>query len=893
MYNRYTRGSKYKRDETLFPSFGSVRLHVKLILFFILLCSPITTTTTTTAQIRNHHDQGATGLGLLLQRLQTIASAMHIGAHPDDEDSALITRLAHGDNARVAYLSLNRGEGGQNLIGPELFEALGVIRTEELLQARKLDGCDQLFTRVIDFGFTKTRAEASTKWGEQQILEDMVRAVRKYRPLVIISRFKGAESDGHGQHQLAGYLTPIAFRLASDPNQFPQQIKEGLKPWKAKKLYVNGTNDGTNTLRVNTGTYDPLLGRTYFELAMQGRSQHKSQEMGTLELHGPQTSNLISLEDVTVSDEKNIFAGMDTSISGIAQIAGIQNEAFNATLSKVQQEAARSLSEYNVFAPEKIIDPLAKGLRYIRQARNLLLQLPSSEPRYEADFLLAQKESEFSKALQKATGITIDLLSNVETIVPSESFIVRAKIFAPNESITRFENIKLSIPVGWTALTINPSSLDSEDVKEKASHTVYFNVTVPRDALPTQPYWLNDPPNGYLYNWSNSSFNGEPFEPPLITGNINLKIGGELVTITKPVEFRYKDPIRGEIRRNLNVTPLITVAIEPDQLLFSIATINQRQQLSTRITNNSSVKINGIIKPVLPYGWQTIPQQISFTLNGGENQTVIFSLHAPSNVSLGSYKIGVKAYVGEKSFNQTRYKITYPHIQTHYIYRNAEITAQVLDLKVAQIKVGYVMGSGDSVPEAIKRMGLGVTMLDEKELSIGDLSRFDTIVVGIRASQVRPDFVSNNYRLLEFVKNGGTLIVQYQRSDYTERGLTPLPATINAASRVTDETAPVKILKPDHAIFNYPNKITDKDWDGWVQERNLYNFTTYDSSYIPLLESNDIGENPQTGGQVLCKIGRGTYIYTSYAWFRQLPAGVPGAYRIFANLLSLPKENRN
>ena len=854
-------------------------------------------------EVRDSYDLGASGLGQLLRRLQTTASVMHTGAHPDDEDSALLARLARGDQARVAYLSLNRGEGGQNAIGTELFEPLGVIRTEELLQARHLDRAEQMFTRAFDFGFTKTRAEASQKWDEHAILGDMVRAIRTFRPLVIVSRFTGTPADGHGQHQLAGYLTPIAFHAAADPAQFPEQIKEGLHAWQAYKLYVSESfRENANnrpTLKVETGRYDQLIGRTYFEIAMQGRSQHKSQEMGTLELHGPHSSGMRLLESVVriSSTESSIFDGIDTSIEGIAKIAGLRSDVISNELRVMKQTAALSLAQYDAISPEKIIPPLAEGLRAARSARAHLKTLKDeSEARAAADFLLAQKEREFTEALQRAAGVTVDALADAETIVPGESWSIAVRVFAPNASLAQVQEMSLHAPDGWrieqiTEQTPLPNNSFSRLMREMATKTASFRVTCPANAVPTEPYWLTEPRDGYLFKWPATAPKNEPFDPPLIISEVKMEIGGATIVVKRAVQYRYANPVRGELRRDLNIVPALSVAPDSTLLIVPSAQENQTRRIAVQLINLAQEEAGsrGMIRLRLPEGWHSEPVDAQFNLKKKDERTVVFfNVLIPQDARVGAYRIAAEARsLAGQTFNRELHIIAYPHIQTHRFYSPAETTVRVLDLKVVPVNVGYIMGSGDEVPAAIRRMNLPVTMLDENYLSTGDLARFDVIVVGVRASEVRPDFVANNHRLLDYVRGGGTLIVQYQRTDYVEKKLAPFPARIGP--RVTDENAPVTILQPAHAAFNYPNKITSDDWKDWVQERTLYNLTDFDAHYVPLLESHDPHEALQTGSEVYAQIGRGRYIYTSYAWFRQLPAGVPGAYRLFANLLSLAK----
>lgn len=869
---------------------------ISVFLLFIFLVSPYSTK----SQVRAIYDNGSAGLGQQLKRLQTTASAMHTAAHPDDEDSGLLAYLARKEMARTSYLSLNRGEGGQNVIGTELFENLGVLRTEELLQARRLDGGEQFFTRVMDYGFSKTRKEAATIWGEQKTLGDMVRAIRLFRPLVVISRFTGTPSDGHGQHQLAGYLTPIAFKAAADPKMFPEHLAEGLEPWQAKKLYVSQsfTNNPNNppSLVLNTGEYDALIGRSYFEVAMEGRSQHKTQEMGVLELRGKFTSGLRLVENLgeKVEKETSVFDGLDVSIKGIAKLSNNSEEPLAQKLAAFQETAELALKSYDVYSPEKLIPILAKGYKQATEAENST-QNPVSK------WYLRRKVKEFTKALQMAAGVVVDALSDSETIVAGDSTNISVRVFAPENTAIKVKDVKINAPKGWTTeITAEPQVQETgfRPRREAAFNSTFYKVTSPSDAKLTQPYWLEKPRNkDFTFEWSDSMSANYPFQKPLMTAETKIEIGGEEITVKQDVQYRYSDDIRGEIRRDVAVVPLVAVMVNSNLIIAPQSAKSSSHRLVVSVTNNTPRETKGMLKLDLPTGWQSKPASADFTLKArGEKTAVAFDVSIPANSKIDDYKITAVVAVKGQNFSQTQQTLAYPHIQTHYRYFPSEVSAKVLDLKVSPVKVGYIMGSGDTVPDAIKRLGLDVTMLEEKDLATGDLSKFDTIVVGIRASQVRPDFVANNGRVLDYVKNGGTLIVQYQQQELIRYNLLPFPgkmeAVINGTQRisnlrVTDENAKVTILEPKHPVFNIPNKITDADFDNWVQERNLYCLGEFSSDYTPLLSSADEGEEQIKGGMLYAKLGKGNYVYTSYSWFRQLPVGNSGAYRIFANILSL------
>ena len=851
------------------------------------------------AQVRPIYDQGASGLTQLLERLHTTASVLHTGAHPDDEDSAFIARTARGDHARVAYLSLNRGEGGQNIIGTELFDALGVIRTEELLQARRLDGGGQFFTRTFDYGFSKTLVEASAKWNEHDVLSDMVRVIRMFRPLVVYSRFTGTPADGHGHHQFAGYVSPLAFKAAADPAQFPEQLKEGLRPWQARKLY-RGSRNEPSTVQVQTGILDPVTGRTFGEISAEGRSQHKTQEMGTIEPRGPQSSGLRLLESSVrgATPEGSIFDGMDVTVPGLAVLAGLPAGTLRAELAAMDAAARDALTDYEPLTPAAIIPSLADGLRATRAARTAL---PSSagtaDARADADFLLAFKEHDFAEAIAAAAGLTVDPLADNETVIQGGTVTVTVRTFAPGAPVT-VTDTRVTAPTGWTVERIagadSAAAPNAFAARDTPSHTARYRLTVPADAPLTQPYFLQQRRQGNSYAWTDDAPKTLPFGPPPLEGHVSMEISGVTITVTRPVQYRIGDRVRGELRREVNVVPAVVVGLDSRLLIVPLGSTVNQQRLVVRATSFAPQATSGTLRLRLPQGWTSVPASMPFTLAArGDKTSASFVVTAPASRTAGTLEVGAEAQVGGTAFSRDLQLIAYPHIQTHRLYWPAVAMVQVMDLKLVPLRVGYIMGSGDQVPDALRRIGVDVTLIDDETLATGDLANYDTIVVGVRASEARPEFVANNGRLRQYMEQGGTLIVQYQQPDYIVRGLPPYPAQSPAISRVTDETAPVKMLMPKHPLFTFPNTITTADFGGWVQERNLYAFNTFDKArYTALLETVDPGEVPQDGGEVYAEVGKGRYVYTAFAWFRQLPAGVPGAYRQFANLISLSKAPR-
>jgi LmbE family N-acetylglucosaminyl deacetylase len=877
--------------------------NVKGALTLVLVAS----TVALTAQVRPIYSRGAAGLVQQLERLQSTKSALHTGAHPDDEDSALVAALARGEHARTAYLSLTRGEGGQNILGSEFYEALGVLRTEELLQARRLDGAEQLFTRAVDFGFTTNMDEASKKWGDDTVLGDMVLAIRRFRPLVVISRFSGTPADGHGHHQLAGALTPKAVAAAADPRAFPEHAAAGIRPWQARKLYIEeGFSPAAKvepTMHVETGRWDPVLGRSYFEIAMEARSQHKSQEMGRVESRGPHQSGLKLVAEAPslpsrtrppLRAEQSVFDGIDTSIRGIASLAGLPPGTLAADLRAIDVAATRALATLDILNPTRILPTLAEGLRRIRSARQNLAQLSVPEAaRDEALFLLVQKAEEFERAMLLASGVVVDTLADRETVVAGDSVGITLNVFVPEGSPVKIGEPRLVSPKTWSVSDAPPAPLDPSlplfvrRLGDAPTASARYRVDVPGSAEPTTPYWLDAPVKGWTLAWQPDDPPGDPFAPEPVAGEVTLTIAGVELTIREPVQFRQSDPVRGEIRRRVDVVPALTLAVEPSLDVLRLDERGKARPITVTVTSHATSPKSGAVRLTAPAGWKVEPGENPFTLESGHRQVRQFTVLAPPDAQAGLHTMRAEAVVQGASYGKRLQVVAYPHIATHRLYGPAEGAWRLIDLRVAPVKVGYIMGTGDDVPVAIGRMGVPVTLLTPEDLARGNLSAFDTIVVGIRASEARPDFVANHGRLMEWVRAGGALIVQFQMADYAKKGLPPYPAEIG--SRVTDEDAPVTVLAPDHPVFTFPNRIGPEDWNGWVQERNAHGFSTFDPRYVPLLESHDPWDTPQRGGQVYARIGKGHYVYTAYSWFRELSPGVPGAYRLMANLVSLPK----
>jgi LmbE family N-acetylglucosaminyl deacetylase len=878
------------------------RKSIATVLLFVFTSFCFALRSSNVAVAANNQKTDAIALGEAIRKLGTIASILHTGAHPDDEDSGLLAYMARGRQARTAYMALTRGDGGQNLIGPELYEALGVIRTEELLAARRIDGAQQFFSRAYEFGFSKTREETLKKWNQEELLRDMVRVIRTFRPLVIAPVFTGTPNDGHGHHQASGYLTPIAYRDAADPARFPEQIAEGLKPWKAKKLFIRaGTFQQPRTepskekgvISVNTGQFDSLLGRSYYEIAMQGRSQHRSQDQGALQLKGPRYSFYkVADSSVAVKDsDQDIFDGIDVNLTGIADFAGSAASKLKKDLTEVQQVADDAKENYNPFVATKETPVIAKGLKKLREIRASLsgLGLSASEL-YDTDFLLKLKEADFVDALVKAEGIVVDCLSDDEIVTPLQAFNVAISVYRAANQPSTPVSVNLIVPNGWSNEKVKEKPGGKDD---KLIAQTDFKVTVAKDAEATQSYWLKNPRKDEFFVPGSGGIGIEPQAAQPVSAKIDLEIAGEKVSINRDVQYRYADKALGEIRRDLKVAPAITISLTPNLLVFPLSKTPIEREVTVAVLNNTKAGSKGTLSLEAPKNWTVTPAQADFDLKRvGERANLSFKIKAVPSSTESEKIISAVAKVEGNEYRQGYQVVSYPHIEPRTISRAATVRAQELDVKVApNLKVGFIEGAGDDFANALSRLGVNVHTIDANELANGDLSRYDTIVTGIRVYEVRPDVVANNGRLLDYVKNGGTLIVQYNKNEYARGNFAPYPVKMpqQGFERVTEEDAKVTILEPAHPLFNLPNKITERDFAGWSQERGAYFLIEWDAQFKPLMACHDQGEQDKKGGEVIAEYGRGLYVYTAYAWFRQLPNGVPGAYRLIANLVSLPK----
>ena len=903
--------------------------------------------------------RGQVGLGLALRRLTTVGTFMHTTAHPDDENNGILALYARGQGMRVALLTATRGDGGQNEIGPELFDAIGVLRTEELLQAHRWDGSEQYFTRAVDFGFSFSPQETLEKWGHDEILGDFVRMIRTIRPDVVAT-LSPTGTGGGQHHQVSATLTAEAFTAAADPAKFPEQLKEGLRPWQIKKLYqpggggfgrLGGPGGGGGRGRgrgapapagqgratagpgratagqpaaggdlpapppvdpnakyatIDTSMYDPLIGCTIGEVGSVAASMHKCQGRSPIQNFGGASGARYRLANTVLDaqrnkDETSLFEGIDTSLPSLAQYAGanppaalrdglavLANHALGA------QKAFKGSQDPSVTLPE-----LLAGLTAVRTLRAGLPSYELSEAAaYEIDFRLKQKPAQFQQAILLAQGLRIDAIADDGVVMANQPVRVTANVANRGPEGVAVRSVKLAGFDGDAACqTLGP-------LGNTPTFTCATDVKIPANARLTNPYWVRLPDSGRAELEADAP-HGLPFRPTPFRARFEFDIRGVSVTHELPVQYRYAgDLATGEKRMELKVVPGLSLTVSPSVMIVPLkvaAGVDRRKQVRVTVENNTKGAATANIGLKVPAGWRVTPASSPIALGAeGETTTVRFTVTPPAAPAIGQLALTAEAtaakapdLTGSERFTDGYQVIEYPHIQRRHKVIPAQTTVKVVDVGVApNIRMGYVMGVGDLVPQALDQLGVKATMIDSEELAYGDLARYDTIMLGIRAYERREDLKAYNHRLIKYVQDGGTLIVQYNKTaEFNEAQYGPYPALVSSA-RVTDETAPVQIIEKEHHAFTFPNRIRQDAWDGWVQERGLYFLGEKDAKYTDLVQLQDPFEyNPGTKGGALveARFGRGRWLYVGLGLWRQLPYGTVGAYQLMANLISLGK----
>jgi len=830
---------------------------------------------------------GSSGLGLLLRKLDGVKRVLVIGAHPDDEDTSLLSTLARGLGAETAYLSLTRGEGGQNLLGSELDEGLGLLRTGELLAARSLDGGRQFFTRAFDFGFSKTAEETFRYWPREEILADVTWVVRTFRPQVIVSVFSGTPRDGHGQHQVAGMMAQAAFQAAGDPSAFPEQLEAGAVLWTPSKLYLRsrfGSEDGST--EVETGRFDPLLGRSYYQLAMESRSQHRSQDMGMPQPLGPRTSRLSLVQSRVGSENgsrETFFGGVDTTLAGLARWAG------DGARTEIEGELQSYREALDPEAPWGVTPHLERALGALRD----VLGHFDGDEGSELKRVVEARVPVLEDALLISRGIVVEVRVLEDVLVPGGDAEAEVEIWNGGPRAVEDVRAVLELPAGWRVTLLEGE--DGGGIPPGAVRSWRFQLHLPENAELSRPYFMTEPREGEIYRWpSDPSLWGEPGNPPAVLGRVGARLdpGGE-VSVRRPAVFKGVNKATGEYVEPAMVVPALSVSLDPGEMVWPLG-VGSPRPFTVRVKNASPDPGAATVRLSLPDGWKATPEEhpIQFR-EASEEVSVTFLVTPPTERAPGETLVQATAELSEgRSYREGFKLVDYPHIRRSALFSPATARVTMVPVSVRPgIRVGYIMGSGDLGAEVLEQMGASVTLLGPEAVRVGAFGDLDVLVLGIRAYETRPDLVAANQHVLDFARNGGTVIVQYNKYEYPQGGFAPYPLAMSRPhDRVADETVPVKILQPDHPVFNDPNRITEADFQGWAQERGLYFLSDWDPRYTPLLEMADPGEEPKRGGLVVAPLERGLYVYTGLAFFRQFPEGVPGAYRLFANLVSLKGE---
>ena len=892
-------------------------------------------------------DRGAAGVWQTLRKLHTRASLLMVTAHPDDEDGGMLTYESRGQGARVILLTLNRGEGGANVMSPDYFNALGLVRTQELLAAGRYYGVEQYWTRVIDYGFSKTKEEALAKWDHDRVLYDAVRVVRLTRPLVITSVFVGGPTDGHGNHQVAGQMAQEVFKAAGDPSVFPDQIRSGLRPWSPVKVYARvpfflepgnispkGVYDYAThhyapagvhnyvlkrwepgpvsaSVEIPEGDYDPLVGESYLQASREGLGLQRSQNGGT---SIPEAGQDLSAyhrfgSKVPSGDkEKSFFEGVDTSLLGVASLAGSGEASFlKEGLRKINTLVEQAMGDFRAEQPEKIASTLASGLK----ATNTLIEEVSKsglsdEAKYDVNHELKVKQAQFNDALMQALGISLTATVAPEhepsgpfarfmgtppsflVAVPGQTFFVKVHVANQGSVPVEIERISLASAEGenWTVEAEGNAggSLVNDQTKD-----LRFRITVPENAAYTRPYFTRPNIEQPYYTLDDPRQLNQSLPPYSLSAWVHFRCGDAELETGRVVQTVESVTGSGTVLEPLLVGPAISVSISPHAGIVPLD--SKSFGVTGVIHSNVKGPAKGAVRLDTPEGWTVVPASAEFSLaKDGEDQTVAFEVH-PARLEQKHYTLTAVAQYNGHEYKEGYRTVGYAGLRPFNLYRPATLGTTGVEVKVAPgLNVGYVMGSGDEVPQALASLGITAHMLSSADLASGDLSKFGVILLGVRTYAVRDDLRTHNGRLLDYVKNGGVVIVQYNTPEY-DHNYGPYPYTMsNDPEEVSDEESKMNILVPSNPVFNWPNKISGQDFRGWVEERGSKFLQSWDSHYEALLETHDAGQDPQKGGLLYAHYGKGVYIYNAYAFYRQLPEGVPGAYRLFANLVSLPQN---
>ena len=888
-------------------------------------------------------DRGSAGLSRWLAAIRTRASLLMVTAHPDDEDGGMLTLQTRGMGARGMVLTLTRGEGGQNAMTNDMYDAMGLMRTQELLMASRYYGIDQYWGRAIDYGFSKTREEALKKWGYDRTLSDVVRVIRMTRPLIVASVFVGAPTDGHGNHQVAGEMAQEAFAAAGDPTKFPEQLQEGLRPWSPLKVYERVPNFARikqNTIydyatdkyvpirfydyinktwlaekpavnvTIPVSKWDPATGLTYLQMGREGWGFQKSQNGGgTLPLPSISTSSYHRYGSRVPAGEteSSFYDGIDVGLSGIATLATGDTTFLKEGLARLTTIGDGAATRYHPETPGSIAPDLAKGLTLVR---TLVKEVQSSSiPQPGKDdviFELQQKGKQFQKALELCLGVSFNAtvapekeptgpmaaftnsVSAFTTAIPGQTFAVQASLLNEGAEELTVEKVSLEATDGkdWST---KPDTSPKPELAPSKELRLRFAVKAAEDAALTRPYFFRPNEEQPFYDLGDDRYRNQSFAPYPLEATARVVYQGADVEIRKVVQSSQRVEGIGIVHNPLIVAPAISVSVTPWGGAIPLSATSL--QFACTLHSNVKGEAKGVVRLKLPPGWKANPAESQYSLaRDGENETVAFQV-TPENLKPQAYEIRAEAEWSGKRYSEGYRLVGYPGVRPYPYYRPATYRLSAVDVKTAPgLRLGYLPGTGDDVARALQDLGLQVQILSGDDIESSDLSGFDAIVLGVRAYAVRPELRAANNRLLNYVKNGGTLVVQYNLQNF-DRDYGPYPFTLGSnPQKVVDEFSPVKFLDPSNPLLNWPNRIQPSDFQNWQEERGHSFMEKWDPRYTALVQVHDPDQDPQSGGLLLARYGKGFYVYNAFALHRQLPAGVPGAYRLLANLVSLSKN---
>jgi LmbE family N-acetylglucosaminyl deacetylase len=795
-----------------------------------------------------------------IQKLNFLGTVLYIAAHPDDENTRLISYLSNEKHARTGYLSLTRGDGGQNLIGPELRELLGVIRTQELIEARKIDGGEQFFSRANDFGYSKNPDETLAIWNKDEVLSDVVYIIRKFQPDIIINRFD-ARSPGttHGHHTSSAMLSLEAFDKVNDASAYPNQLNL-VQTWLPKRIFFNTSwwfygskekfekADKSNLINLKTGVYYQSIGKSNQEIAALSRSRHQSQGFGSTGVRGDDDEYLEFLKGDVLKDKGNLFDGIDTSWN---RVSG--GKAIGELLTTVEKN-------FDFKNPAASVPDLVKAYTMI-QALNENHWKPI-------------KSDEIKKIIAACAGLYLEALAENQDVAPGNTIKVKT------EAINRSD-----IPMQLTGFKTFPESITTlqvYDLKNNSPQNNTFELTLPETTEYTQPYWLKEKGTVGMYRVDDQKNIGIPDVIREIKVTFNILINNVMIPFERNVIYKYNDDVKGEVYKPFDVVPIVTTSILDKIAIFNT---DKSKTIAVKIKSGKD-DVKGDLQLELPQNWKVVPQSIPFTLaKKGEEQTVYFQVSPPKIAA--EITAQCIATVDGKKYDKEQFNINYEHISKQQVLKPSEARLIHLDIKTGNEKIAYIMGAGDEVPKSLRQMGYAVTILKPEEITKERLSNFNVVMTGIRAYNTVNALAFKQSILFDFVKEGHTMIVQYNTlDDIVTKDIAPFPLKISR-DRVTDENAKTDFLEPNNPVLNYPNKITSKDFEGWKQEQGLYYPSEWDKAFTPILSSSDKGESAKKGALLIAKYGKGNYVYTGLSFFRELPEGVPGAFRLMANIISL------